>query len=161
MKRAPFALIALLVVTCGCHGQPNPTPPVYTCPTAGNNAYTALNDVGSANPPTTAMTYTDTPSGQSCYVVTGWLSGPGYGAWSNTVGPSAGGPTGKNGISWTCTAGTGTTCTGVKWIVSRALAVAATAPAIPAVGPVTTSQIEESKPTLAAIGKLDVKLKGM
>lgn len=147
MKRALFALACITPFLFGplaCKPQINPTPPVITLPAAGNGAYTPLNPTGTAS-----LTYTDSPSGEVGYVVQGYLPASGttpaqYGAWSNVVGPVTGGSTGKVTLSWTCTAGTGQTCSGVQWIVSRASAVTALAPATPAANAPTTSMLQKS-----------------
>lgn len=143
MKRI-LAAIAILSfgLEAGCHAQVPPTPPLYTAPTPGNSAYTPLNPVGGTPAPTTAMTYVDTPPAgtQSCYVVQGYLPGPQYSPWSNTA-CGAPGTTGKANLSWSCTPTTGTTCTGVLWIVSRTAAVVATAPAIPTLNAPTSAEV--------------------
>ena len=165
MKRifAALACIAVLGISAGCRSQVPVTPPVVTLPVAGNGNYTPLNAVGSSTPPTTALTYTDSPSGQVGYVVQGYLpaSGPTpaqYGSWSNVVGPVAGGATGKVNLSWTCTAAAGQTCSGVLWVVSRASAVTALAPAQPVPNTPTSAGVvkpaQTNMPTLA----LNVKL---
>lgn len=161
MKFAVVLLFASLF-TAGCHAQPSPTPPVASCGPLGS--YTQLNPVGSTtNPPATATTYVDTPSGPSCYVVTGSLPASGsapvqYAAPSNVVGPIAGGATGKVDLSWTCQAGAGQTCTGVVWVVSRQAAITALAPAVPTVNAPTTSEV--AKPEKGPQIALNVKLKG-
>ena len=95
MKKV-IALIAcvtpFLFGPLACRSQVNPTGPVYTAPVAGNGAYTPLNPVGGSNPPTTALNYTDSPSGEVAYVVQGYLPASGstpaqYGPWSNVAGP--------------------------------------------------------------------------
>jgi hypothetical protein len=58
------------------------------------------------------------------------------------------GPTGKIGLTWTCTATATTTCT-QQYIVSRASAVVATGPAVPVQGNPTSSQLETPEPVLA------------
>ena len=166
MKRilSLLACIAVLGISAGCHGQVPVTPPVTTLPVAGNGNYTPLNAVGSSTPPTTSLNYTDTPSGQVGYVVQGYLPASGStpaqdGTWSNVVGPVTGGATGKVQLSWTCTAASGQTCSGVLWVVSRASAVTALAPATPAANAPTSAAVATPQapnvPTLA----LNVKLK--
>lgn len=161
MKNRILALL-ILAISLGpvaCHTQVSPTPPVSSCPAAGNNAYTPINAVGSTNPPTTALTYSDTPSAPSCYVVQGYLaSGSQYSQWSNVAGPQAPGATGKVNLSWTCTAGAGQTCSGVQWVVSRVSAVTATAPAQPSMGAPTSAENPAPEPTIAKNGPV-VKLK--
>ena len=146
MKHTLFFLACIVPFLFGplaCRPQQPVTPPVFTCPPAGNGAYVTLNPVGSAtNPPTTAMSYTDTPGGNTCYVVQGYLAASGNGPWSSVAGPYVGGPTGKLGLSWSCTPGTGTTCTGVKWLVSSVPAVSALAPATPNMNAPTTSELQ-------------------
>jgi len=164
MKKV-IALIAcvtpFLFGPLACRSQVNPTGPVYTAPVAGNGAYTPLNPVGGSNPPTTALNYTDSPSGEVAYVVQGYLPASGstpaqYGPWSNVAGPVTGGATGKVQLTWTCTPGTGTTCTSVQWVVSRAPATTALAPATPTLNTPTTSMLNNEKltgapqPTLAS-----------
>ena len=165
MKRifAALACIAVLGISAGCHGQVPVTPPVVTLPVAGNGNYTPLNAVGSSTPPTTALTYTDSPSGQVGYVVQGYLPASGstpaqYGSWSNVVGPVAGGTTGKVNLSWTCTAAAGQTCTGVLWVVSRASAVTALAPATPAANSPTSAAVDKPSPLNSPTLALNVKL---
>ena len=158
MKRA-FSILAALLPLCvatGCPAQQPVTPPVitYTCPTPGNGAYALL------APPSSSTTYTATGvSAQTCYIAQGVL-GSQTGSWSNVAGPTIGGATGKVSLSLTCTAGSGTTCVGVQWEFSAApaTAVTATAPAVPSMGPPTTSQVVKpalSGPTvtLAALEK--------
>lgn len=150
MKHALTLIIcaAILAMASGCHAQPSPTPPLpATCPAAGNSAYTPLNAASSS------ATYTDTPpaGAQECYVASGVLPASGStpaqtSSWSNIAGPSTGGATGKVGLSVTCTPTPGTTCTGEQWIFSRAPAVVPLAPAVPAVGAPTSSQLEVPNP---------------
>ena len=151
MKRAfsIFASLAVFALTAGCvHGQQPVTPPVitYTCPTPGNGAYALL------APPSGSTSFTATGvSAQTCYIAQGVL-GSQTGSWSNVAGPTIGGATGKVSLSLTCTAGSGTTCTGVQWEFSAApaTAVTATAPAVPSMGAPTTSQVVKPAPTMAA-----------
>lgn len=146
-----FAFLATLALAAGCHGQQPVTPVTYSCPAAGNAAYTTLNAAGSSNPPTTALTYTVSGvTQQTCYIAQGYLPASGgtaaqTGSWSNTAGPAIGGATGKVALSVTCTAGTGTTCAGVEWEFSYAAAVSALAPAVPSMGNPTTSELTKPK----------------
>ena len=102
-----------------------------------------------------STTYTATGvSAQTCYIAQGVLPGnpPQTSPWSNVAGPTIGGATGKVSLSLTCTAGSGTTCTGVQWEFSAApaTAVTATAPAVPSMGAPTTSQMVKPEPTVAS-----------
>jgi len=151
MKRyaSAFAILVLLFAA-GCRGQVPPTPPQYACPSAGNAAYTPLNQ----STATTALTYKDTTPGVGnwCYVAQGELPAAGgvpvqYSGWSNTTSAS---PTSTQSVnlSWGCQSGTGTTCTGVLWIISRTVAVTATAPAVPVMSAPTTASVVQ--PALGA-----------
>ena len=166
---AALACIAVLGISAGCHGQVPVTPPVVTLPVAGNGNYTPLNAVGSSTPPTTALTYTDSPSGEVGYVGQGYLPAQGtvgtqgyvppqYGPWSNVVGPVTGGATGKVNLSWTCTAAAGKTCSGVLWVVSRASAVTALAPAQPVANSPTSAAVDKPAQTNMPTLALNVKL---
>ena len=145
----PFIFLAVMALVVSCRSQNPVTPTQYTCPPAGS--YTSLNSTG-----TTSTTYSDTPpSGSWCYIGQGTLPASGgvaaqTGGYSNTVGPVAAGATGKVNLSMSCTANpTGnppTTCTGVLWGFFRAAAIAATAPAIPAMGAPTESQLVKPGP---------------
>jgi hypothetical protein len=153
MKNRILALLACIfaIAPVACHTQVPPvTPPQQSCPVATSAAYTQINPVGSTtNPPTTATTYSDSPSGASCYAVTGYLPPSGgvegqYGGTSNVVGPQTPGTGAKVNLSLTCTAGAGQTCSGVLWVFSRASAVTALAPATPSANPPTSAT--ETKP---------------
>lgn len=142
-----FSLVALSI-TAGC--QQPVTPPQQSCPPAGT--YVALNPVGSTtNPPTTATTFTDTPSGAKCYLAQGHLPAANGviaqdGQPSNIVGPTTGGATGKVNLSVTCTAGSGQTCTGVQWVFFSASVVTALAPAQPSMGAPQSAQVAPQGP---------------
>jgi hypothetical protein len=128
-------------ISAGCHAAQNPvTPPQSTCQPAGS--YTALNGLG-----TTSTTYTATKvTVQTCFLAQGYLPAANgvsaqTGGYSNIVGPSIGGATGDVNLAVTCTAGSGTTCTGVQWEFFSAPAVTALAPATPSVGSPTESKV--------------------
>jgi hypothetical protein len=142
MKRILYAIATLFLatLTAGCPAQNAVTPPQSTCPAAGS--YTALNGTG-----TTSTTYTATKvTGQTCFLAQGYLPASGgvsaqTGGYSNIVGPAVGGSSGDVNLAVTCTAGTGTTCTGVQWEFFSAPAVTALAPATPSVGTPTESKV--------------------
>lgn len=142
MKRAFTILSTLFVIgiVAGCPGQQPVTPPVitYTCPTPGNGAYTLLAPASSSTTYTVSGVVT-----QTCYYIAQGVLGSQTGSWSNVTGPTVGGATGKVALSLTCTAGAGTTCTGVQWEFSSASAtqVTALAPAVPSMGSPTTSEV--------------------
>lgn len=141
MKRI-LAALAIIALLAGCHkssGQLPPTaPPLPTCPTPGNAAYTPLNPSGTANLSFTATGVTT----QTCFIAQGVL-GSLNGAWSNVVGPTIGGATNSVNLSVTCTVPSpnplNLTCMGVKWVFSSAAAVVAPYPATPTTGPPTQS----------------------
>ena len=146
-----FVPAALAIMAVGCHSQPSPTPPLQaSCPAAGNGVYTALN-TGS-----TATTYTDAPPAgtQRCYIAWGTL-GSQIGSFSNTVGPAAGGATGKVQLSVSCTATAGTTCAGVAWVFGWAPAVVPLSPAVPSMGSPTTSEVAPPNMSPLVLAKSD------
>jgi hypothetical protein len=156
-RRALYALAVLAVAGCA-RGQQAVTSPVSSCPTPGSGVYTTMNLLGSSTPPTTSTSYTVSGvSAPTCYIAQGVINGTPVqtGSWSNTVGPTSGGATGKVNLSVTCTAGAGTTCTGVLWEFSYAAAVTVLAPAVPSMGAPTTSQVvKPALPNTDIIGTL-------
>lgn len=149
MKIRFFISILLATLAVGCKAQPSPTPTQLICPQPGNGVYHQLNAVGSATPPTTSPTYSVTSnSGENCFVVSGYLPAAGavapqFSQPSNVVGPSSAATV---NLTVNCTATSATTCTGVEWIFSSAPAVAATAPATPAITSNVAANIQPAMP---------------
>lgn len=148
-----FAVLAIVALLAGCHkssGQLPPTaPPLATCPTPGNAAYTPLNPAGTASTSFTANNVTT----QTCFIAQGTLNGLNS-ASSNVAGPMIGGVTNSVGLSLTCTVPSpnpnNLTCTGVKWVFSSAQATVPASPAVPAVGTPTSAMLPSAQLTVAS-----------